>query len=296
MLDVERYVGKAIESVLARPTAVLEIICVDDGSSDRSVEVASEFLGNSKVEVVVLRQAHAGASAARNLGLFKASGDYVQFLDADDLLLPQKLEHQLQLIKAEDRRVDAVWGEFAERDEASQLVIPPRPVVEDPWLGLLQGGGRCGITSSNLWRREFLVELGGWDESLCACQDSELALRALEAGASIVRDLRPLTIKLGRIRGAIWSAGRSHADLVSRCENFVDLRRRTLALLAERGALTRTHVAGARAGVKRILERHGTKCAREVRILREGFEAFCGSLDEEHAPGRVAPPLVDGVG
>src|SRR6516165_7339471 len=89
--NVETFLHQTIESVLHQTYPVAEVIVVDDGSTDRSFEVAKSF--GSPVHV--LCQVNAGASIARNHALDHASGDLIAFLDADDLWEPQKMERQI---------------------------------------------------------------------------------------------------------------------------------------------------------------------------------------------------------
>ena len=84
----EKWLAETLESALAQTWQNKEIIVVDDGSTDSSLEIAKTFESN---KVKVLRQDNRGASAARNLGLTNAQGDFIQYLDADDLLSEDKI-------------------------------------------------------------------------------------------------------------------------------------------------------------------------------------------------------------
>jgi glycosyltransferase involved in cell wall biosynthesis len=101
--NAERYLGEAIESVLAQDVRPRTIVVVDDGSTDGTADVARRYPG-----VRLVRQEHAGAGAARNTGLARCDEDVVAFLDADDVWLPAKLT--LQLARLAEPGVDAVFG------------------------------------------------------------------------------------------------------------------------------------------------------------------------------------------
>lgn len=121
VFDGERTLGEAIESVLAQPRGVAEILVVDDGSTDGSAAVAQTF----GPPVQVLTQPRSGIGAARNRGIEAATGERLTFLDADDLWSPDKLEVQLQAM-ADDPTLDMVFGHVLQfQDVAGQ---PPRDV------------------------------------------------------------------------------------------------------------------------------------------------------------------------
>ena len=103
--NCERYLGEAIESVLAQTCRPLEIIVVDDGSTDRTADVAKSFTPTARY----VSQANAGAPAARNRGAELAQGDFLSYLDADDLWVEDKLERQMACLDA-DPELDMVCG------------------------------------------------------------------------------------------------------------------------------------------------------------------------------------------
>ncbi len=93
--NAEKHLAQAITSALAQTWLRIEVIVVNDGSSDGSLAVAKSFNRN---ELIIIDQPNSGASAARNAGLRKATGDWIQFLDADDFLHPDKIKTQLSLL------------------------------------------------------------------------------------------------------------------------------------------------------------------------------------------------------
>ena len=148
-----RYLRQAIESVLAQAGAELEVLVVDDGSSDDGPEIASSY--GALVKLIAI--AHRGHPAARNAGVAASGGDFLAFLDADDLWTPDKLARQLSTF-AMDRDLHAVFGhmqnfiseELGERERAkikcNSTALP----------GLLQG--------SMLIRREAFARVGPFAE------------------------------------------------------------------------------------------------------------------------------------
>ena len=178
--NAERWVGEAIQSCLDQTYQPMEVIVVDDGSTDHSKQMVLAAARNVNVAIRLIECVHKGASAARNKGLAAAAGDYVQFLDADDLMSPRKIELQAAV---------AAHGHEA--------------VPCGPWLSLRQSNGRWTTEQPRyhmsctgdfvhqwlegyffavhcfLWPRKAVVELGGWDESLSANQDGDLYIRAI---------------------------------------------------------------------------------------------------------------------
>lgn len=175
------YVGRAIESALAQDWAEKEIIVHDDGSTDHSLEIIRGY-----GEAVQWTSApKAGGNAARNRLLSQARGEWVQFLDADDYLMPAKISRQATLISD---HVDAIYGsvtlEWWEEGVCRQReVSAPDPALDtvSHWLNW-----QLAQTGAVLWRASSLRRIGGWNESLPCCQDNELCLRALENGLRFV--------------------------------------------------------------------------------------------------------------
>lgn len=216
--NVERYVERAVRSVLVQTHPDIELIVVDDGSTDGTRErlrALKEELGD---RITVLEQENRGACAARNTGLAKATGDFVQFLDADDVLLPSKLAHQASVAERSGRPA-LVIGSSRIIDPVGNTVrtVVQQPGDRDPWMDLMSHG--LNITSTNLWKRVAVEQAGGWREGLGSSQEYDLMFRMLQQGARVVHDPEVLTEIHQRPGGSISQTG-----LDRNWERFVDLR------------------------------------------------------------------------
>ncbi len=137
VFDREHFLADAIQSVLSQTYRPLEVIVVDDGSSDGSVAIARSF-----PEVHVIEQDHAGPSVARNRGIAASSGEFLAFLDADDVMPADKLERQVGYLN-EHPAIGCVLGR-------QELLLEPG----------VQWPAWCGITPELAKRRPDIAELG----------------------------------------------------------------------------------------------------------------------------------------
>ncbi len=187
-----RYVGEAIQSALAQTHEHKELIVVDDGSTDDSLASIRSF-GDSIRSISTSR---GGAPAARNRGLALARGEFIQFLDADDVLLPEKIEVCLRVFA---ENIDMVFTDMAPSIEEDSGGAPePLPVTIARWLerrlrrpysvpwdpsNQLEYTLRNAIgTPSSLHRASCLRGIGGFREGLANMQDIELHFRMTLAG------------------------------------------------------------------------------------------------------------------
>ena len=183
------FIAETLESVLDQTVVPDEILVIDDGSTDDTGDVVDQF----GAPVRLVRQSNAGVSAARNAGIARAGGEFVAFLDADDLWLPDKIEKQLAFL---DRHPDAVYlianeCYFTDRDGVtvpSYLAtvpfadeLPQHPhIFEKPLTRLLTDG--FVSTSSVVVRARYFAQTGGFDETLSLVEDRDMWLKLAELG------------------------------------------------------------------------------------------------------------------
>jgi glycosyltransferase involved in cell wall biosynthesis len=166
------FLGEAIESALAQTYPHLEIVVVDDGSTDNIAAVVAGY-----PEVRCLRQENQGLSAARNTGLRHSIGERLVFLDADDRLLPPAIEVGLSCLRDHPECAFVYGHSRFMAFDGSSFQGPPQPRVEgDYYLALLQG---CPIfaTGSVMYRREIFELVGDFEPSLSPAADYDLYYR-----------------------------------------------------------------------------------------------------------------------
>lgn len=180
--NAARFIGHAIESVLGQDYPNFEVIVIDDGSSDNTLSVLKCY--TSQVNVVI--QKNRGPSSARNNGLRQARGEYVWFLDADDMLVADAFRITTEYLDSNPDAGVAV-GQWAHMDEdgksttdfSSSFKVGKSASDVLYRQMLLQTLVPVGTA---LFRRSFLVACGGWDENLWCAEDRDLWLRLLESG------------------------------------------------------------------------------------------------------------------
>ena len=166
------FLSEAIESVLSQTYPYIEIVVVDDGSTDHTWEVAGL---NSRVHYI--RQANQGLSAARNTGLHESKGDHLVFLDADDRLRPNALEDGVRCFKAfpQCAFVHGTYRFIA--SDGSPLGKPIVHRVDKEYYRALLRENYIGMNATVMFRRDILESIGGFDASLAACEDYDVYLR-----------------------------------------------------------------------------------------------------------------------
>lgn len=178
--NASRWIARAIESAIEQTCSSAEVIVVDDGSTDESLQIIQSFGSAIRWETGPNR----GGNTARNRLFELSRGEWLQYLDADDYLHPDKIECQLTALKSADH-TDIALCSFFEKEywenslrTVSQRVDLPNDV--DPWLMLIRW--QLPQTGAALWRRSALMDVGKWNVNQPCCQEDELYFRLLKAG------------------------------------------------------------------------------------------------------------------
>jgi glycosyltransferase involved in cell wall biosynthesis len=184
--NCERFIKEAIESAVEQTWPWKEIIVVDDGSNDKTLLIAKQY---ESANLRVVHQENGGVSRARKFGLKLAQGDYIQWLDADDILDSSKIERQLRVLEREGVDVLAT-GEFGSFYFRHKKAIFKKSALWQDLTPLQWFKNRfrenCWIAPGAwLMSHEICMVVGPWDEKLCLDEDGEYFCRAVSRSKNI---------------------------------------------------------------------------------------------------------------
>ena len=220
--NVEDFIEESIASCLQQTYNSIEIICVDNASTDSTYSKLKKLAAKHS-SIKVLTEKNSGAPFARNKGLAEASGEWLQFLDADDILLNEKIKHQVFVAKhsvANGQKLAAVIGDYKRKYINGS--IKNFFFEENPFMGILNSN--FGHTSSILWNANHVFAAGGWDNTKSSSQEYNLLFELFKLGCAFKNDHEILTLVRNRPSGQITSGNQT-----KKWTNYANLRCEMLA-------------------------------------------------------------------
>lgn len=181
VFNAEHYIGATLDSALAQTYPNCEIIAIDDGSRDGTVEVLRQYEGRIRW----WSHDNSGQAVTRNRLLAASTGEYLEFLDADDILHPEKIATQVRALQKNPDSglaLGAMRLFYRDVDENGNLF--PNPASVDSWLALIRM--QYSFTSAGLWSRHFLESIGGWQEGIISGHEYNRYFEVLKRGVPIV--------------------------------------------------------------------------------------------------------------
>lgn len=229
--NVGEYIETALRSVMEQTYPALEVICVDDGSKDDTIEILERIKAEYPGKIsILLNEKNRGATYSRNRGLAVARGEYIQFFDADDIMHSDKFEHHVSCILNAPEQPDIMVGS-CEKLYVNGYIKPYIYYDNNPWCALMEAA--MGTTSSNLFRRTKLIEANGWSEALKSSQEYDMMFRMLQHNATVTFDQHITTTNRERQHGSI-----TKANPTDNWKRYIDLRNRAYTYLKDRNLIT----------------------------------------------------------
>ncbi|WP_200977033.1 glycosyltransferase family A protein [Echinicola sp. 20G] len=189
----EAYVAETIDSALAQTYSHTEIILINDGSTDNSMAILEQYQARCPEKILLFDQENQGVSATTNKGIMEAKGEYIQFLDADDIMSNDKIQNQINLLKEEGKNatVHCKWSNFKTSIKSDSFY--PFHIYRNFDLGidwLLTAWNYQEMTADSSWlvSRELVDLAGPWNEDLTINQDGEFFCRVLLNCSKVIYD------------------------------------------------------------------------------------------------------------
>ncbi|MDF2159400.1 glycosyltransferase family A protein [Algoriphagus sp. CAU 1675] len=187
------FIRETLDSALAQTFPHIELVLVNDGSTDGSFDILQEYKEKFPAKIQLIDSPNQGVSAATNLGMQASNGEYIQFLDADDLLSPDKISTQVNLFKGKRKASIATCSYVGFRDSINNYDRVSYGAFSSFESGLdllLQFWNfqEMMAISSYLTPRELIEKAGPWDESLSINQDGEFFMRVLLHAKEVIYD------------------------------------------------------------------------------------------------------------
>ena len=265
------WVEDTLRSACAQTWPNLEIIVVDDGSSDDSFRLASPF---QSPRCQIVRQTHSGASAARNHAFTYSRGEFIQYLDADDLLAPDKLEQQMRIARHAGKQVlsfGSIRHFHDSPDEEARKVHPACLLSGDSdpcefLASLWSNDGPLDMVQTSQWLtpRGMIEKAGPWDESLSVDDDGEFFARVV---------LSANTVAAAPLAWSHYRKFRNGANLSARSDLASSMR---AAQLKAAHLLHRSPGPRARRAVQRLVTREIIKAYPKFTALVQDGSSFLG--------------------
>lgn len=176
--NYDKYIGQTIESVINQNYLNYELIIVDDGSTDNSVNVIQQFVSKYPNQIILIRQKNQGQTKAINVGLKSATGDLIGWINSDDCYCDNAFSKIVKVF-SENPEIDAVFGDIIIIDEANRFIKKNLYLPFDYKSGVFNGFGKIVSSNAIFWRSKLLEETGLLDESFKYAMDSEYWSRLL---------------------------------------------------------------------------------------------------------------------
>ncbi|TRX72100.1 glycosyltransferase family 2 protein [Carboxylicivirga sp. M1479] len=210
--NVELYIEDCLNSCLNQTHSNIEIICIDNNCDDKTISIISAFQ-KAYPHITLLKESKQGPAAARNKGIKHARGEWIQFLDADDLLFPNKIEHQLE--KSVDNAAFVAGSCISQKTDGETYTHP----VSNKHLIYSLYFQWLGNTCSNLYNAKTINKTVLQDDSLPFSEETDFMFQLVQINDKVIVDDEPLTIIRERSTGSI-----NKGDKANKYKGYIEVR------------------------------------------------------------------------
>lgn len=238
VFNVEKYISQCLDSVCNQTYSDLEIILVDDGSTDASGEICDKYACHDN-RIRVIHQENGGAAAAKNAGLQIASGEYLSFVDSDDFLEPNAYRYMLQVMQTQG--ADVVQCSFRNvfKDHTKEHVLKNMTLSQIDFLALFTEDWTCALLWDKLYRRSLFEDVSF--ETGHKIDDEYFTYRGIINAEKIVRDSQIVYNYRKRASSVMYSPASAQRIIADRIDYLRKRRKNVIACFPQLRAVYDNH-------------------------------------------------------
>lgn len=286
VFNVATYLPECIVSVLSQDYTALEVILIDDGSTDESGRICDEYAQkNSRIKVI--HQPNCGAAAAKNAGLQAATGEYLSFVDSDDFLEPGAYTHMVQLLR--ENEADVVQCSYRDvfKDHSTEHLLSKETDGLDAagFLGLFTKDWTCALMVDKLYKRSLFD--GIFFETGHKIDDEYFTYRGIMNAGKIVRDDR-IVYNYRKRASSVMCSPTSARQIVSDRIDYLSKRRR---IVIERFPQLRAVYDSHFLDMMIILSRDANATAENIQMIRQHLKSYFHEKEHSKPDYHLFPAL-----
>lgn len=286
VFNVAAYLPMCIVSVLSQDYTALEVILIDDGSTDESGRICDEYAQKDS-RIKVIHQPNRGAAAAKNTGLRAATGEYLSFVDSDDFLEPGAYSHMVQLLR--EKEADVVQCSYRDvfKDHSTEHLLPKETDGLDAagFLGLFTKDWTCALLWDKLYKRSLFD--GVSFETDHKIDDEYFTYRGIMNAEKVVRDER-IVYNYRKRASSVMFSPTSARQIVSDRIDYLSKRRR---IVIERFPQLRAAYDSHFLNMMIILSRDANATAENIQVIRQHLKSYFHEKEHSKPDYHLFPAL-----
>lgn len=284
--NVESYLPECIDSILTQEYSDLEVILIDDGSTDESGKICDEY-AKRDCRIKVIHQSNGGAAAAKNAGLRVATGEYLSFVDSDDFLEPGAYSHMIRLLQ--DQKADVVQCSYRDifRDHTTARLLHSHKAAMDAadFLTLFTEDWTCALLWDKLYKRSLFD--GILFETGHKIDDEYFTYRGIMNAGKIIRDERIVYNYRKRVSSVMFSPASAQQIVSDRIDYLSERRRNVITHFPQLRSAYDNHFLNAMI----ILSRNANATVANIQAIRQQLKSYFREKEHSKPDYHLYPAL-----